>query len=766
MALTDGGLDAQVGQRMDAYRGNPEKLKQRYGQNKELLDLLALQKLTSEKKAAAADMQLKAQQDPNTIAQQREQEALGLIKQEMSGTLGELAGRTAGTLGQKQKMQQKNMQRMAQAASKPPSGIAGLPGLMGKPTPRPNMPQAGGLAGARMAQTARQPSGPVRMAQGGIVAFAGGEEVNSSPYGRGLKNLKNLFKGNPELQEKNALAERVATKFAKYANFPGGFRNQSDAQRKYAKKVMSYIRSIPGAMGMPGGFETTLPIDVLKKLDAVNFDSALDSTEIAALPQISPSASSEPEVVSDAPVSPAAVTDPSGGLPEGSPSTGGKSSITYEVPDYKTEMSQLPDDVLNVPVQTVETADRSKLDAAQAELLAIAGDTPDAYVPEEFERTELKPVDPESYLDDQGLEARRAVLQRGADMMGVNVNDEIGAARASADAYSGRARKAGVYDAQLAKEQALQDRMMDPKRVAQLKRLQTFGGGAKYGRGGIGQAFVESEKKFDDLESGGLKTLRGIQDKGISVDNALVTEGMRAGANAGTRAQQDRMKGLDIAGTEVTRQKDVALDQQKGQQAVDTANTNATNIALGDKYRVDAAAQNEESATRREVVRAETAAVRAEADRLVRQSANEQDAAIQSAKNKVEQAREADSFAAEKARIQLLDIQATEKLFYEQRNALLAEKNAILDMDMDYKELTQKVAESEGTAELAKAKKAAENYADFIEAGLAKRFASDYARLAELKARFEQLRAQNIYTQRPSSNIAEDDPDVTVSRVE
>jgi hypothetical protein len=87
MALGDGGLDAQVEQRMDAYRGNPQKLQQRYGQNKELLDLLALQKLTSEKKQVAADMQLKAENNPNTIAQQREAEALQLTKSAMGGTL-------------------------------------------------------------------------------------------------------------------------------------------------------------------------------------------------------------------------------------------------------------------------------------------------------------------------------------------------------------------------------------------------------------------------------------------------------------------------------------------------------------------------------------------------------------------------------------------------------------------------------------------------------------------------------------------------------
>jgi hypothetical protein len=102
MALENGGLDAQIEQRMDAYRGNPQQLQQRYGQNKELLDLLALQKLTSEKKAVAADMQLKQAQQPGTIAQQREQEALELTKQEMGGTLGQLAQNTKGTLDQKQ----------------------------------------------------------------------------------------------------------------------------------------------------------------------------------------------------------------------------------------------------------------------------------------------------------------------------------------------------------------------------------------------------------------------------------------------------------------------------------------------------------------------------------------------------------------------------------------------------------------------------------------------------------------------------------------
>ncbi len=176
MALGGGGLDAQIEQRMDAYRSNPQQLQQRYGANKELLDLLALQKLTSEKQAAARDMQMKMQQQPGTIAQQREQEALELTKQQMGGTLGQLAQNTKSTLDQKQATQQQNMQRMAQGAARPQMGQgAGLSGLMGGAQPRPQArpaPQAQGLAAARMAQ------GPSKFAGGGIVSFAQGEGVS------------------------------------------------------------------------------------------------------------------------------------------------------------------------------------------------------------------------------------------------------------------------------------------------------------------------------------------------------------------------------------------------------------------------------------------------------------------------------------------------------------------------------------------------------------------------------------------------------------
>ena len=98
----NGGIDQQVQQKVDAYRSNPGALQQRYKENQQLMDLLALQKIKSEKEQGAREMQMAMENRPETIAQQREQEVLGLTKQELSnkvdqvsGTMGPKTGRTA-----------------------------------------------------------------------------------------------------------------------------------------------------------------------------------------------------------------------------------------------------------------------------------------------------------------------------------------------------------------------------------------------------------------------------------------------------------------------------------------------------------------------------------------------------------------------------------------------------------------------------------------------------------------------------------------------
>lgn len=140
-----------VDDRVDAYKGNTKPLEQRYAMTQDLLDLLALQKIKSEKDAAARDMQLKmAQQSAEsgqanmTVAQQREQEVGELTKNELAQQRGD-------TAQQQTQQQQDKMKQMM-----------------------------GGIASASGANMAAQPKA---MAAGGIVGYAGpeGSQVGKKP---------------------------------------------------------------------------------------------------------------------------------------------------------------------------------------------------------------------------------------------------------------------------------------------------------------------------------------------------------------------------------------------------------------------------------------------------------------------------------------------------------------------------------------------------------------------------------------------------------
>ena len=150
MLNNTGGIDKIIDQKVDAYRGNPQALQKRYSQNQELMDLLAMQKLKSEKETVARDMALKADQTPGTIAEQYEQQLVSMNKNEM-------ANQVAGVLGQKQKQAQQRQQAMGitpqqrsqQRPQGAPQGIANQP--------RPNMQG---------------------MAQGGIVGYQEGGKLS------------------------------------------------------------------------------------------------------------------------------------------------------------------------------------------------------------------------------------------------------------------------------------------------------------------------------------------------------------------------------------------------------------------------------------------------------------------------------------------------------------------------------------------------------------------------------------------------------------
>jgi hypothetical protein len=127
-------VDAQVA----AHRGNPQALQQKYAASKDLIYLLALQKMKSEQEAAARQMQLAmSQQDAKsgvgekTVAQQREEQVLESTKNDIAKQLGP-------TLANEQKEQQEAMRKLVQ-------GIASAPGANSAMTPQAMA--AGGIVG-------------------------------------------------------------------------------------------------------------------------------------------------------------------------------------------------------------------------------------------------------------------------------------------------------------------------------------------------------------------------------------------------------------------------------------------------------------------------------------------------------------------------------------------------------------------------------------------------------------------------------------------
>jgi len=170
------GINGDVQARMDAYRGNPQALAQQYSQNQQLVDLLALQKLKSEKEAAARQMQM--QMDAAglpTIAQQREQEVMDLTKKEVA--------QQAGVGGQQQENQQKEaMQKLLQAAGAPQEPQQAVP----QPTQQPPPTGAAGISGL----PAPNMMPPQAMAAGGIIAFQEGGDTGPPLTAEELMRLR------------------------------------------------------------------------------------------------------------------------------------------------------------------------------------------------------------------------------------------------------------------------------------------------------------------------------------------------------------------------------------------------------------------------------------------------------------------------------------------------------------------------------------------------------------------------------------------------
>lgn len=169
-------IDREINQRVEAYGNNPGALKKRYAASKQLIDLLALQRLKSQKDAAARKIQMEMEQMPGTIKAQREQELMGQNVQD-------LTKRTADTM--RNMAQKKQMKAQNKAMAERAKGLASLAG-------NPQM---------AMAQQNR-PQQPQRMQAGGIVALKKGglSESNDDDVRKEIQRLINMGYSDEEIK--------------------------------------------------------------------------------------------------------------------------------------------------------------------------------------------------------------------------------------------------------------------------------------------------------------------------------------------------------------------------------------------------------------------------------------------------------------------------------------------------------------------------------------------------------------------------------------
>jgi len=196
-------LGKQVERKKDAYYNNPQALEQRVQQNNDLLGVLALQRLKTQKEAAKRELMLAQQQNSGTIAEQLEREHLEGNRE----SIAEAVSQVGGVMKNRQAQQQGNLQRAAQGAVPPPQAAA--QGV----APPPNVANTG---------IAAAPRSPMRMAQGGVIGFQTGRIVDQAgARAQAQQSMRERFlaQDSGELSaEEQALFEKIP--LGKYLRLP------------------------------------------------------------------------------------------------------------------------------------------------------------------------------------------------------------------------------------------------------------------------------------------------------------------------------------------------------------------------------------------------------------------------------------------------------------------------------------------------------------------------------------------------------------------
>jgi hypothetical protein len=461
-------IDQEIQSKVDAYRGNPQQLMQRYQQNQQLVDLLALQKLKSEKEAAAREMQMQMQQQPGTIAQQREAELLDMTKQEMMQ-------QTQGVLQQRQAQQQQNMQQVAQ------QGLGALA-------------QQGPAPAQRAPQGAPQGQPMPRMAGGGIVSFQPGGAVNSSmihiPSG-----LRYSEMSPQQLQALTNAGDRLAAEV---------LAQQYTAPRRAPGADLT----VPGRDNRRRGSGSATSLNIFSAIEDILGGDGTASTGRDKYD----SRASAPEIAVDAPTIGQPEIDQAPTLP------------TADTPPITAQRPALP------------TTDGIAAIAQPAAPATAQGAVSTA------------PATPASGSTGGGLPSlggggADAAMQRGF---------------ATADAYTGRAEKAGRYADMESELRALDAEQYDPRQERRDQLLAFLAGtanttnfGSTMAGGTLASLNMRKQQQTDRRQR--LRDIFDMAERGMTLDTTLANGGLQLGqtmyseAMANQRAALSASTSMDIA---------------------------------------------------------------------------------------------------------------------------------------------------------------------------------------------------------------------------
>tara|TARA_R100001510_G_scaffold54642_1_gene57570 strand:+ start:29 stop:1915 length:1887 start_codon:yes stop_codon:yes gene_type:complete len=206
-------IDREINSRVNAYSSNPQALQKKYSVSKDLVDLLALQKIKKGMDEERRNIAMAMQTNPATIKQQREQEVFGRTAQDVAQQLGGIL-QTA-----------KNRQQMARRRPAP----QGLGALMPQQGQRPQQPQTrmmqaggivafqeGNLVGGRLGESARiESSLPERSSLLGDMAT---QEDIAELIRRGI--LPENFKGSLSAERAEEMLARPISQEPKTVDTP------------------------------------------------------------------------------------------------------------------------------------------------------------------------------------------------------------------------------------------------------------------------------------------------------------------------------------------------------------------------------------------------------------------------------------------------------------------------------------------------------------------------------------------------------------------